>query len=291
MGERRGRDRGGQASALGRQARAHPQGGGEGLREERLPRDARERGRQGRRRRRRDDLPLLQVEGRAPRLALRGSRRTSCSRSCSEELPKQPDAPAKLRAVIELQLGLLEGERDLAEVITVILRQSTRLMKEYAAPKFTAYLDAIASVVAEGQAAGDFRATSPRTSPRAPSSARSTASRSRGRSAARSRARSDAPPGSSPRCSSAASRRRHTVPFSRTTEAPNSSRETPRNASERARPRCGRTFFASRGYLEVETPIAVPSPGLDLHLDAFEAMPARSRPDEDVGSRRRPSTR
>ncbi|MBX3201554.1 MAG: EF-P lysine aminoacylase GenX [Labilithrix sp.] len=34
-----------------------------------------------------------------------------------------------------------------------------------------------------------------------------------------------------------------------------------------------RAFFASRGYLEVETPIAIPSPGLDLHLDAFEAVP------------------
>jgi lysyl-tRNA synthetase class 2 len=33
-----------------------------------------------------------------------------------------------------------------------------------------------------------------------------------------------------------------------------------------------RAFFASRGYVEVETPIAVPSPGLDLHLDAFEAI-------------------
>ena len=30
-----------------------------------------------------------------------------------------------------------------------------------------------------------------------------------------------------------------------------------------------RAFFTSRGYLEVETPILVPSPGLDLHLDAF----------------------
>jgi lysyl-tRNA synthetase class 2 len=30
-----------------------------------------------------------------------------------------------------------------------------------------------------------------------------------------------------------------------------------------------RLFFGSRGYLEVETPIVVPSPGLDLHLDAF----------------------
>jgi elongation factor P--(R)-beta-lysine ligase len=34
-----------------------------------------------------------------------------------------------------------------------------------------------------------------------------------------------------------------------------------------------RAFFESRGYLEVETPLAVPSPGLDLHLDAFEATP------------------
>jgi TetR/AcrR family fatty acid metabolism transcriptional regulator len=59
--------------------------------------------------------------------------------------------------VIELQLGLLDGERDLAEVITIILRQSTKLLKEYAAPKFTAYLDAIARVVADGQEAGDFR--------------------------------------------------------------------------------------------------------------------------------------
>ena len=30
-------------------------------------------------------------------------------------------------------------------------------MKEYAAPKFMAYLDAIARVVAEGQKSGDFR--------------------------------------------------------------------------------------------------------------------------------------
>lgn len=44
--------------------------------------------------------------------------------------------------------------------------------------------------------------------------------------------------------------------------------------AERARAlESARTFFRSRGYLEVETPIAIPSPGLDLHLDALEAVP------------------
>jgi TetR/AcrR family fatty acid metabolism transcriptional regulator len=75
----------------------------------------------------------------------------------AEELPKEKTASAKLRRVIELQLGLLEDERELAEVITVILRQSSKLMHEYAAPKFTSYLDTIAKVVAEGQAAREFR--------------------------------------------------------------------------------------------------------------------------------------
>lgn len=74
-----------------------------------------------------------------------------------EELPKTASAAAKLKRIVELQLGLLEGERDLAEVVTVIVRQSTKLMKEHAAPKFMAYLDAIARVVADGQASGELR--------------------------------------------------------------------------------------------------------------------------------------
>src|SRR5580658_10791718 len=65
------------------------------------------------------------------------------------DLPRAGSASDKLRRIIELQLGLLEGERDLAEVLTVILRQSTKLLKEYAAPKFKAYLETIAAVVEE----------------------------------------------------------------------------------------------------------------------------------------------
>ena len=73
------------------------------------------------------------------------------------DLAKIGSAKDKLRRVIEVQLGLLEEERDLAEVITVIVRQSSKVLKEFATPKFSAYLDAIARVVAEGQAAGEFR--------------------------------------------------------------------------------------------------------------------------------------
>jgi elongation factor P--(R)-beta-lysine ligase len=34
-----------------------------------------------------------------------------------------------------------------------------------------------------------------------------------------------------------------------------------------------RAFFDARGFVEVTTPVVVPSPGLDLHLDAFEIAP------------------
>ena len=74
----------------------------------------------------------------------------------------------KLRRVVELQLGLLEGQRDLAEVITVNLRQSSRLLKQYAAPLFTEYLEIVASLIAEGQKQGVVRAdVSPRVVARA----------------------------------------------------------------------------------------------------------------------------
>ena len=63
----------------------------------------------------------------------------------------------RIKRIIELQLGLLEGERDLAEVITVNLRQSSTLLKQYAAPLFMEYIDVIAGLIREGQKQGAFR--------------------------------------------------------------------------------------------------------------------------------------
>lgn len=72
-------------------------------------------------------------------------------------IDKEKPPSERLRAVIDMQLGLLANERELAEVITVILRQSARLMKEFAQPHFIAYLEAIGAIIAEGQARGEFR--------------------------------------------------------------------------------------------------------------------------------------
>ncbi len=63
----------------------------------------------------------------------------------------------RLRGIIALQLGQMEGRRDLAEVVTVNLRQSTKLMKQYALPLFTQYVQVMAALVEEGQRNGELR--------------------------------------------------------------------------------------------------------------------------------------
>ena len=63
----------------------------------------------------------------------------------------------RITRVVELQLGLLEGQRDLAEVVTVNLRQSSKLLKQYAAPLFNEYIELIAGTIAEGQREGALR--------------------------------------------------------------------------------------------------------------------------------------
>lgn len=68
-----------------------------------------------------------------------------------------PSFDQRFQRVVELQLGLLDGRRDLAEVVTVNLRQSSRLLKQFATPLFTRYLEVIAGLIAEGQRDGVVR--------------------------------------------------------------------------------------------------------------------------------------
>jgi len=74
-----------------------------------------------------------------------------------QEVAARDTVEDKIRGVVEVQLGLLEGSRDLAEVVTVNLRQSSRLLKQYATPLFTRYLEVIANVIHEGQRSGVVR--------------------------------------------------------------------------------------------------------------------------------------
>ncbi len=80
-----------------------------------------------------------------------------------EAIAAEGDFDARFRRVVELQLGLLDGRRELAEVVTVNLRQSSKLLKQYATPLFSQYLEVVAKLVADGQAEGAVRAdVSPR---------------------------------------------------------------------------------------------------------------------------------
>lgn len=73
------------------------------------------------------------------------------------EVEATDEVEDRIRRIVEVQLGLLEGQRDLAEVVTVNLRQSSRLLKQYAAPRFAQYLETIAGVIADGQKRGVLR--------------------------------------------------------------------------------------------------------------------------------------
>lgn len=94
-----------------------------------------------------DDVLVCIFEDRITRL-LEVLRREVSESSSFEE---------RMRRIVGLQLGLLEGQRDLAEVITVNLRQSSRLLKQYAAPLFVEYLEVLAGVIADGQREGVVR--------------------------------------------------------------------------------------------------------------------------------------
>jgi TetR/AcrR family fatty acid metabolism transcriptional regulator len=65
---------------------------------------------------------------------------------------------ARIRRLILLHLQIASIAPDLAEFITVELRQSSRFVKEYDNPKFSEYLRVLRDLVEEGQRDGSIRA-------------------------------------------------------------------------------------------------------------------------------------
>ena len=63
----------------------------------------------------------------------------------------------RLRAFVHLHFHLAVEHRDLAEFITVELRQSAKFVKEYENPKFGAYLEILRSLIERGQREGVLR--------------------------------------------------------------------------------------------------------------------------------------
>ncbi|MFH1437426.1 MAG: TetR/AcrR family transcriptional regulator [Pseudomonadota bacterium] len=74
-----------------------------------------------------------------------------------DEIADQPlESSEKIRMIINLQIGTVRGHRDLAEVLTVNLRQSNSFLRQFAAPQFNRYLDIMAQIIREGQDRGEF---------------------------------------------------------------------------------------------------------------------------------------
>lgn len=73
------------------------------------------------------------------------------------ELKNSNDPKEKLKRFISLHLKLVQKHPDLAQVIQIELRQSTKFMKEYLNEKFFQYLDIVAGIIQEGQASGVFK--------------------------------------------------------------------------------------------------------------------------------------
>lgn len=70
------------------------------------------------------------------------------------ELSRQETTLGKLQRYVELHLAVAIEAPELAEFITVELRQSARFVKEYENPRFAEYLRILRNLVARGQEEG-----------------------------------------------------------------------------------------------------------------------------------------
>jgi len=84
-------------------------------------------------------------------------RMDSVLRNMKEKLAAEPNPAKKIEVFAFNHLKMVEDNREMAEVIQVELRQSSKFMKEYKNEKFLQYLQLIADIVQEGQNRNIFR--------------------------------------------------------------------------------------------------------------------------------------
>jgi TetR/AcrR family fatty acid metabolism transcriptional regulator len=74
-----------------------------------------------------------------------------------QQISEEKDAITKIEKFALTHLKLIELNKNMAEIIQVELRQSTKFMKEYKNEKFMQYLNLISDVIREGQEQGLFK--------------------------------------------------------------------------------------------------------------------------------------
>ncbi len=79
-------------------------------------------------------------------------------RRVTQAVAEEPDPARKLERFALAHLSLVEENQQLAEIIQVEIRQSSKFMKEYKNVQFLQYLNLISSIIKEGQEKGIFRA-------------------------------------------------------------------------------------------------------------------------------------
>ncbi len=72
-------------------------------------------------------------------------------------LEDEPDPRKKLEIFVIKHLTTMKKNKNLAEVIQIELRQTTKLIKEYRNTKFIEYIDIIAEIIEQGQEQNIFR--------------------------------------------------------------------------------------------------------------------------------------
>lgn len=78
-----------------------------------------------------------------------------------QAISKQIDACSRLRCLVRMHLAGFQDYPDLAAVLQVELRQSSRFMREYEKVELRQYFDLIGAVVEQGRQEGVFRTDLP----------------------------------------------------------------------------------------------------------------------------------